>query len=61
MPSSVTGAGERVDGMVNGTNLTLRPIEGSGASGGGRIMGVETGVNNELVEVAGFVENLPKD
>ena len=28
--------------MVNGTNLTLKPIEGSGVGGGGTIMGAET-------------------
>ena len=28
-----TGAGGQVDGMVNGTSLTLRPIARSGANG----------------------------
>ena len=39
--------------MVNGTILTSGAVAGMGASGGGRIMGAETGVNNELVEVGG--------
>ena len=50
-----TGAGVRVDGMVNGTGLIPGPIAGSGASGNGRIMRAETGVNNELVQ--GFSES----
>ena len=29
------GAGERVDGMVDGASLALGSIAGSGASGGG--------------------------
>ena len=40
-----TGASTQVDGMVNGTSLTPRPIAGSVASGGDRIMEVEIGVN----------------
>ena len=42
---------------MNGISLTSRPIAGSGANGGGRIMEMETDVNNELVEVGGFVES----
>ena len=42
--------------MVNGTNITTGPIAGSEASGGGKIMDVQTGVNNELAEVEGFEE-----
>ena len=40
--------------MVNGTNLTPRSIAGSGAGGGGRIMGDDNGVKTELVEVWGL-------
>ena len=43
--------------MVNGTNLTMGPIIGSGTGEDDRIMGVETGVKNELVEIGGFAEN----
>ena len=42
---------------MNGTGLTLGSITGSEASRGGRFMGVETGVNNELAEVGGFAES----
>ena len=42
-----TGTGERVDRTVIKTSLTLGPIAGSGAGGGGRSMGMETGVKNE--------------
>ena len=48
------GAGERVDGMVNGTDHTPRHISGLGASRGGRIMGSEIGVSNEFAEVSRF-------
>ena len=44
-----TGAGEW-DKSRTGVN------SGSGAGGDGRIMGVETSINNELVEVRGFQE-----
>ena len=40
-----TGASTQVDGMLNGTSLTPRPIAGLEVSGGGRIMEVEIGVN----------------
>ena len=40
------GAGERVDGMVNGISLAPGSIAGSGTSGGGRIMEAETSVHN---------------
>ena len=43
--------------MINGTNLALEPIAGSGASRGGMIMGAETGVIGELVEVKVFPES----
>ena len=43
--------------MVNETNLTPRPIAGSGAVGGGRIMGAEIGVNNEFVVVGGVAQS----
>ena len=49
-----TGTGERVHGMGNGTYFTQGPFAGPGASGGGRIMGVEIGVNNELMDVGRF-------
>ena len=48
-----TGAGERIDGRMNGTHLTSGSIAWSGASGG-TIMGVEAGVQNELVEIQGI-------
>ena len=55
-----TGAGEQVNGMVNGTSLTLGLFAGSGASRDSRIMGAEIVVNNELpglrkVTEGGFV------
>ena len=43
-----------VGGMMNGTCLTLGSVAGLGASGGGRTLGAEIGINNELVEVGGF-------
>ena len=52
-----TGAREQVDGMVNGTSLRTGPIAGLGASGGGMIMGAETGVNYELVEIGGSAKS----
>ena len=48
-----TGAGERLDGMMNGTGLTPGSIAKSGAVGGGRFMATETGINNDLMEVGG--------
>ena len=35
----------------------MESVAGSGASGGGRIMGVETSVHSKLVEVWGFAES----
>ena len=43
--------------MVNGTILALGSFARFGARGGGRIMGAETDVNNELAEVGGFSES----
>ena len=40
--------------MVNGEGLALGSIAGLEVSGVGRIMGVETSVQNELVEVGGL-------
>ena len=37
--------------MVNGTNLTSGSIAWLGACGGGRLLGVETRVNDELAEL----------
>ena len=48
------GGGERVGGMVNGTSLESGSIAGPGACGGGRPVGAETCVHNELAEVGGF-------
>ena len=48
------GAGERVGGTVNGTSLASEPIAGLGAGGGGRSVGTETSVHNELAEVGRF-------
>ena len=42
---------------MNGVGLTTGSVAGSGAGGGGRIMGVEAGVHNKLVEVWGFAES----
>ena len=42
---------------MNAAGLTPRSVAGSGASGGGRIMGAEARVHNELVEVRGFAES----
>ena len=49
-----TGAGERVGGMVNRTNLASGSIAGPGAGGCGRSVGAETSVHKELAEVGGF-------
>ena len=51
-----TGAGEGVGGVVNGAGFTPGSIARSGACGGGSTMGTETGVNNELAKVRGFLE-----
>ena len=48
------GAGERVVRMVNGTSLASGSIAGPGGGGGGRSVGAETSVHNELAEVGGF-------
>ena len=40
-----------VQELVNETNLAPGSIAGSGPSGGGRIMEVETGVDDKLMEV----------
>ena len=53
-----TGAGERVDWMVNGTNLT--PRQGREAVGEAGSCGAETRVNTELVEAGRFVESYGK-
>ena len=42
---------------MNGAGLTTGSVAGSGAGGGGRIMGTEASVHNKLGEVWGFVEN----
>ena len=53
---SEVGAGvcERIGGMVNGTSLALGSFAGPGACWGGRPVGVETYVHNELVKVGVF-------
>ena len=50
------GAGEGVGGVVNGAGLTSGSVVGLGASGGGSTVGMETGVDNELAKVRGFLE-----
>ena len=50
------GAGEGVDGMVNGTSFTSGSMAGSGACWGGRSVGAETRIDNLLTEVGGFLE-----
>ena len=42
---------------MNGAGLASGSIAGSGASEGGRIIGVEASVHNKLVEVGRFAEN----
>ena len=42
---------------MNGAGLTSGSVAGSGAGGGGRIMGAEAGVHNKLAEVRGFAES----
>ena len=39
---------------MNGTSLTSGSIAGPGVCGGGRPVGAETHVHNELAEVGGF-------
>ena len=41
---------------MNRVGLTPGSVAGSGASGGGRIMGAEAGVHHKLAEVWGFAE-----
>ena len=43
--------------LVNGSDLTPGSVSGSGAGGGGRIMGAKAGDHNKLAEVWGFVES----
>ena len=50
------GAGEGVDGMVNGAGLTSGSIARSEACWGGGSVGAETRVDNELAEVREFSE-----
>ena len=38
-------------------HLTTGSVVGSGAGGGGRIMGAEASVHNKLAEVWGFAES----
>ena len=42
---------------MNGAGLTPGSVAGSGAGGGGRIMGAEAGVHHKLVEVGWFTES----
>ena len=42
---------------MNGADLKKGSVAGSGAGGGGRIMGTEASVYNRLTEVCGFVES----
>ena len=42
---------------MNGADLTPGSVAGSGAGGGGRIMGAEAGVHNKFAEVWGFAES----
>ena len=42
---------------MNGAGLTPGSVAGSGAGGGGKIMGAEAVVHHKLVEVWGFVES----
>ena len=51
------GAGEILGRMKNGTSLASGSIAGPGACWGGRSVGAETSVHNELVEVGGFFES----
>ena len=42
---------------MNGAGLTPGSAAGSGAGGGGRIIGAKAGVHNKLAEVWGFAES----
>ena len=42
--------------MMKGTSLASGSIAGLGASEGGRSVGAETSVHNELAEVGGFLK-----
>ena len=42
---------------MNRAGLTTGSIAGSGAGGGGRIVGAEVSVHNKLAEVWGFAES----
>ena len=42
---------------MDGVGLTLGSVAGSGSGGGGRIMSVEAGVHNKLVEVGWFAKS----
>ena len=42
---------------VNGAGLTPGSVAGSGAGGGGRIMGAEAAVHRKLAEVWWFAES----
>ena len=42
---------------MNGAGLTLGSVAGSGAGGGGRIVGAEAGVHHKLAEVGWFAES----
>ena len=42
---------------MNGAGLTPGSVAGSGASGGGRIMGAEAGVHHKLAEVWWFAKS----
>ena len=39
------------------TSFVMGSMAGSGAGGGGRFMGAETGVNNELIKNSGLAES----
>ena len=42
---------------MNGAGLRLGSVAGSGAGGGGRIMGVEAVVHRKLAEIGWFAES----
>ena len=48
-----TKTGDRLRGMMNGTISTPESISGLGAGVGGKTMGTEIPINNDLVEVGG--------
>ena len=52
----IAEAGEGVGGILSGTGLTSGSIARSGTCGGGRSVGVETRIDNELADVGGFLE-----